>query len=410
MMKKAIFFTDGDLPHRTGGGCPVHMYGILRLLQLNKFEVTIVPCNYSDQHIKREAVEFLAELNVKVLLMPILRRKRRNRAYFLRNFINPKMESFTGYSLKDIPTILGHKDVRNAQLLYGFNWECVPLLSAARIPTVLSLVDLIDDFIQRKESSYKNYRGIKRIRSYVKNRDFHGLSKSLYRHLYSVDYIIQHAHQHYEKLVSMGFQKIKYIPHPLVRPFEIKEPDPPEDVLKLIILGSLKGVASKLGFRYFFEEVVPLIKDSRFDKKLDVVIGGHGEPDEFLIEKCKEYSSFISFKGYLKHLEPHIKEAHALLVVIPVGHGFRTRIAEMMGIGLPVVAHKANSEGMPELIDNYNALLSDNPKKMLSDIKRLMKNKSLLGELHRNGKQTFDEQISMQSARVKYSDVLNQVL
>lgn len=191
----------------------------------------------------------------------------------------------------------------------------------------------------------------------------------------------------------------------------MKTQDIYEDHINILIPGSLKGVSSQLGFKFFFEELLPQIKSNEnlLRKRMQFRIVGHGNPGDYLLENIRKEKN-ITLVGFVDDIEKEYGKADILLVNIPISHGFRTRIAEAFSYGLCVVAHAANAEGMPEIKGGINALIDSDPQKLAEKLILVANNPKLRYDLGENALKTFEEEISQTSATPKFAKIFETLL
>ena len=113
--------------------------------------------------------------------------------------------------------------------------------------------------------------------------------------------------------------------------------------------------------------------------------------------------------GFVEDLVDEWKFADIVLVTIPIEHGFRTRIAEAMSYGKCVIAHIANSKGMPELEDGYNCILAKDGVGLAEAIYDLKFRKERRRILEINAINTFNSEISAEVAIVKLDSILRSI-
>lgn len=297
-------------------------------------------------------------------------------------------------------------------MIAAYNIE--PIIAMATldrtIPKIAFMVDLLDHFYARRWDSLKNKPLIQKIKNGISFLSQEQNIDVFYKSLKSIDIIIEHAYHHSLELQEKGFQNVNYLPHPL--PINSYSKSYPKDNDKFIVLivGSFKGVASKLGHEFFFDFVLPNyeILSKRNSENIQFRFVGHGEMETHLKEKV-DLSPFCKYIGFVDDIEEEWFKADVVLVTIPIEHGFRTRIAEAMNYSKCVITHTANSKGMPELKHNINCLMSTDGSTIAEYIYNVKNDTGIKIRIGNAAKETFINEISMDSAAPKFKALLKAI-
>ncbi len=158
---------------------------------------------------------------------------------------------------------------------------------------------------------------------------------------------------------------------------------------KFLFYGNLIGSGSKSGLKFLFEEILPAARNKWGRDKFSIVIGGRTQLPEIYNSYLKEYTE-VSYIGYISDLKLFMRQFTALLIPISLPLGNRTRVLDGLSFGIPVVGHKALSNGNPYLIDEVNCLLSDSGNDFINKLERLCGDSELYNEIINNGLKTFD--------------------
>lgn len=295
--------------------------------------------------------------------------------------------------------------------LFSYNIEPLYLMSNYSGPSrkVGFTVDLLEHFYKRRWDSLK--------RSKLKNRIINGIGflaeeqniTVFNSSIPNIDYLINHSYVHYLELKTRGVKNIAYFPHPLPVTTYPKKYVKNKNKFNILIIGSFKGVASILGLEFFLREVLPEFEQHALcDDNIEFRFVGHGQMPEDIKNKV-DSNKFCNFIGYVEDVQEEWFNADIVLVTIPIEHGFRTRIAEAMNYGKCIIAHIANSKGMPELKHTYNSLLSDQGTEIANYIFQVKNDTSLRRELENNAQNTFLKEISVNVAKLKFKKILESV-
>jgi glycosyltransferase involved in cell wall biosynthesis len=111
-------------------------------------------------------------------------------------------------------------------------------------------------------------------------------------------------------------------------------------------------------------------------------------------------------------VEPATEEflrCDVLLVPTPIRLGIRVRILTGFATGSCIVAHTANSLGIPELIDGKNALLGSTGPQLAAAVLRASADSALRAQLRREARRTYEQCFSLETAGRLIVDELEQV-
>lgn len=167
---------------------------------------------------------------------------------------------------------------------------------------------------------------------------------------------------------------------------------------KILLLGHLKGIATLSGIRLFIDEIMPFLEKNMKEEEFRVhIVGGFFEnlPKEMKKALDKPY---IIIRGHVNPIDSEFLSSDLLLVPTPIELGIRVRIITAFSFGTPVVAHIANSKGIPELKHEENSLLSDSGIGLAKETVRLIKDRLLQKLLSENGRKTYEKYFSLNSA------------
>ncbi len=405
-MKKILFLVSGGhIPYYTGNGNSVLLFSLLKCFKRLNYNVTVVPiCVRSSKEMYESQKKYLENyckiFEDKTLLSP--------KHYPLLKFSTLKRVLFPKYtdyffSKDEVSGLISFYNKNSFDLVYAYDWEAVALFNYFDNKTKLaaSLVDLIDEYYKLRWKGLFSHSGpINSLLALVSLIIDRKKPKFAYQALSRSNVIIEHAHQHAEKLIYLGFKNVYYIPHPL--PIRGFSKGSLKDVVTISIIGSFKGTASQHGFVFLVEKVLPylVMNAKEIQKKYEIRIIGHGAFSDSIRNSLEQYKQ-CKIVGFVDDLEGEYAMADIILVTIPMPHGFRTRIAEAFSYGKCVVAHSANAFGMPEIINGYNALLAENGYELGKILIKAINSIDLRNEIGLNAISTFDSQLSEEIGIIK---------
>lgn len=408
---KILFLAPDHLPYKTGNGVAVHMYGIIRSLQLAGACITVLPIGFGlDESKHGNQVTHLESIQVKVVKRNEYSQRPSAAGFGLvRSAFWPREKDFFVLAEDNqnlLAKLVAHEKFAaiatyDWSTLFGGNFN-------AGVKKLAFLVDLIEEYVELQRQSKPTFSLRYRFRDYLRRRPTPSKIRWCYERLNSFDAVIESAVHHAKTLRNRGVKNVHHIPHPMVPPERFVPYHPqPGKTLSILIPGSLKGIASKKGFEFFLDEILP-----RFDKRRkDLLteyrfrIVGHGEMDSKLRGRLCERPD-VDFVGFVEDIESEYRNADIVLVNIPIPHGYRTRIAEVFGQGRCVVAHSANCAGMPEIVHNRNALTSANAEGMVKNLILAINDGKLRVLISQNARKSFDESYSYLAMKDRFCALL----
>jgi len=384
------------------------MHGLVSCFMELGYQVTIVPVALRRAGLD-EMTAYWQDQNVTVKIFPTLlkRKEPTGKLDFLRRAIFPRETDY--YHVDEVESSGFARFVAKSKFsaVVSYNWCGLGVIAGLDHPArFASLVDPLEDSMAmvRAESGFALNR--KQLKKWLAYHALRAKPVAANRYLSKMSCIIEHAHQHAEEYRQRGFENVCYLPHPL----PCREPlqaMPDNGKVNVLILGSLKGLASRRGYAFFLDEILPRL-ESRLDEMEippEFRIVGHGQmPDE--LRDRLEANALCNFIGFVDEVEPEFARADIMLVNVPVAHGFRTRIAEAFSYGKCVMAHAANAVGMPEIQDEVNALTATDPDEYVDKLVRAICEPELRARLGECARKHFESHISKDAAVAKLRGLL----
>lgn len=156
----------------------------------------------------------------------------------------------------------------------------------------------------------------------------------------------------------------------------------------VLLMGHLSGAVTIEGLRVF-RRVLPELERAGVQVR---VVGGH-EPPAWLRD-----SPSVELAGHREDAAEEFERAHALVVPTSIPLGIRVRVITAWSFATPVVAHRANAQGTPELAHGENALLADSPEELGREILRALGDADLRRRLGEGGRATYERAFAPQVA------------
>jgi polysaccharide biosynthesis protein PslH len=145
-----------------------------------------------------------------------------------------------------------------------------------------------------------------------------------------------------------------------------ERPPAPARRYDLVFVGSMDWMPNIDGVRWFFDEVLPLIRLKKPDCR--VVIVGRRPPPSIAAEAD---DSLITITGTVPDVRPFLWESAISIVPLRVGGGTRLKIFEAMAAGTPVVSTTIGAEGLP-VSDGSTIRIADTAPKFASECLNLL--------------------------------------
>jgi polysaccharide biosynthesis protein PslH len=149
-----------------------------------------------------------------------------------------------------------------------------------------------------------------------------------------------------------------------------ERPPAPARRYDLVFVGSMDWMPNIDGVRWFFDEVLALIRLKKPDCR--VVIVGRRPPPSIAAEAD---DSLITITGTVPDVRPFLWESAISIVPLRVGGGTRLKIFEAMAAGTPVVSTTIGAEGLP-VSDGSTIRIADTAPKFASECLDLLDNQT----------------------------------
>jgi len=162
----------------------------------------------------------------------------------------------------------------------------------------------------------------------------------------------------------------------------------------LASVGNLGATGNTFGLHYLGNELAPRLEAALGSDQLSFEVLGGGMPTP-LVKKVLSRPT-IHLRGWVTDIESHILQSKLFLVLTNV-NGFvvgNTRILLAWSLGACVIAHRNNSQSIPEIVHNENALLADTTDEMVSLITQALRDPALRQRIGENGLKTYKQHFS----------------
>ncbi|MFQ3675907.1 MAG: glycosyltransferase family 4 protein, partial [Endomicrobiia bacterium] len=128
------------------------------------------------------------------------------------------------------------------------------------------------------------------------------------------------------------------------------------------------------------------------------------DPSHKLLKLAKKFKDVI-VTGYVEDIRDYISIATVNVCPMISGSGIKNKILESMSMGIPSVITTIAGEGMPEIKDYENVLISDDAQDFIQKIVMLIKDKNLYNKIVINGRKLIEERYNWRSVTERFLDI-----
>jgi glycosyltransferase involved in cell wall biosynthesis len=156
-----------------------------------------------------------------------------------------------------------------------------------------------------------------------------------------------------------------------------------DELPDLVFIGNFSHFPNQDAVIYFSTDIFPFIEKSIPNVKVYII----GKNAEILFADIgKKYINF-QFPGFIPNLQEIYSKDLIFICPIRLGGGLRTKLLEVMGHEIPVVANTIAAEGFIGLVKkDHDIKIEDNPKCFANSVVQLINSKSLRQEIGANGR------------------------
>lgn len=210
-----------------------------------------------------------------------------------------------------------------------------------------------------------------------------------------------------------GYEDVIYLRTPTHDPIgtkwkELRTGYKTVDRPKILMIGDLATTSTSSGLREFVFETLPILEKELGEKGFEVHMVGGGTPSKEISEYLDR--PFIKIRGRIIPPDPEFLSSDLLLVPTPITLGIRVRIITAFSFACPVVSHRANAAGIPELCHDDNALLADSGKGLAEEVIRMLRDGKLKAKLEAKGRETFEKYFSEKVAAGRIVDEMEEMV
>jgi glycosyltransferase involved in cell wall biosynthesis len=165
----------------------------------------------------------------------------------------------------------------------------------------------------------------------------------------------------------------------------------------LLFYGSMSSVQNVKAFFRLYNRILPKIKLRIPDTKL-IVVGAN--PPEY-IRKLHNGKDII-VTGYVQDIREWITQSCLLVLPLEIAGGFRTRVVEVMAMGVPVIGTH-NALDCLEIENEVQGIITDDDDEIINSVIKLLTNSSLRNKMAQECRKFVSEKYSMEATYGKLS-------
>jgi glycosyltransferase involved in cell wall biosynthesis len=175
----------------------------------------------------------------------------------------------------------------------------------------------------------------------------------------------------------------------------------------ILLVGHMKGVVTLEGLRLFAEGILPRLERELGADGFEVRIAGGFDPPPDLARAFGRPS--VRLLGHVEGAEDEFRAAHVLLVPNSITLGIRVRVVTGFSFGSCIVTHRANTNGIPELEHERNALVGDSAEELTRHVLRALASEELRRTLGEAARETYEHHFAPPVAVGEIAETLEQI-
>jgi glycosyltransferase involved in cell wall biosynthesis len=167
-----------------------------------------------------------------------------------------------------------------------------------------------------------------------------------------------------------------------------------------VFVGSMDWMPNLDGMKWFFADVLPLMRRARPDLKIAVV--GRKPPASFVSEA---QALGVEVTGTVPDVRPYLWGSAVSIVPLRIGGGTRLKIFEAMAAGVPVVSTSIGAEGLPAE-DGRTICMADTADEFAARCLELLDNDGLRERISRAGREMVVNGFSWEQVTTRFEQAI----
>jgi hypothetical protein len=176
---------------------------------------------------------------------------------------------------------------------------------------------------------------------------------------------------------------------------------------RVLLVGDLGTTSTSSGLRSVVRTVLPRLVSEFGEDGFELRLMGGGVPPSDVAEELRK--PYVRLLGRVVPADPEFLSADAMIVPTNIPLGIRVRIITAWSFGCPVIAHRANAAGIPEMRGEDNALLADTDAQLSMAVIRVLRDSALRKRLSVGGRGTYERYFSESVAGQAIVDELDRL-
>lgn len=181
------------------------------------------------------------------------------------------------------------------------------------------------------------------------------------------------------RLFAPQANQVEFIPcfYPPLKKSELK---PPTSGVKIYHIGTAAATANRIGLRFFFQKVFPVIEDLPFTLEF------LGNVKDYILNEFPHLKNHpkIIFHGFVLNLEEKIEEGMIHIIPYSGMTGTRTRVAGIARFSPCMIGFPTIQDSYPFLISGKNVILANDEDKFTLQLKELILDNVLRLQISQN--------------------------
>lgn len=416
---RILFAVANSLPNPEGGhGCPVMSWAMVQWLKEAGHEIHVCafsPTAAEHEPLRERGRQYHQELGIplhELALPAAFTPSNWPPAQALRRVFSPRLSDYWGVAMAQQSDWRRLVENIKPDAFWLYSTDAVALAhnTFPKIPRLASLIDLEHEARALKRDF--RAQGLRNaVRNQLETRQDRALPELLGVMLKPCEVVVEHSITATQWLNERGIAA-RYLPNPvnvtlLAQDWYAERSRllAQTSVKKILMVGHLRGVATRTGLRLLVQEILPHLERLRPAPDWEIHIVGGGE---LLPELQAQLTSHprVKLRGFVPDLTAEYQQAYLTLVAVSEKIGFRTRLVEAFAHHAPCVVHVNNRYGMPELLDEQNSLLADTGRGLAERMAGLLNDAASRQRLEQAARATYDQHLSNQVVMTQMHDWL----
>lgn len=408
-----IFCHLGHFPYPSVVGTPVSMWGVLQALLKRGHQVTAVTGARDEASDSRHsrAVELLAQHGVRAIFLPELPPHRPNSLW--KKAFRPDLSDLypDSRSAPDLAAVL-EQEKPDALICYHEN-SILTAHAAGALPPMMGIqVDI--GTLEFRVQTFPPQSLKERVRTWLEIRAdrerYRRLAKAMAEEIAPVSF----AASTRDWLEQHGVSQARYYPMPIQDPSgptwreEKDAAQAATAVPRILMVADFRGTSTRIGLKYFAEEILPHLDDAMGEGEYEVHVCGGGLLPPRIVSALDHPA--VRLRGFVPDINYEFRAATMVLSPTPIVLGARTRVAEGFGYGCCFVAHQSEGAGMPEMIHDQTCLMGSSGLEIAELCARAQQNRDLRRRIECGARRSFEENYNSDVAGRRLIEDLERVV